>query len=128
MEEQDFEQMKADIGTREWISDNCYRGVAIGSMLWEFVTFEENKRYVLFINVYEAGSKTANYGILDDGTSYDHIDLYEAGRLGLNPDGDFDEFKNLVQRKIIAMANEENHIKEMIETDIEPAWHGFGKE
>ena len=97
-------------------------------MLWEFVTFEENKRYVLFINVYEAGSKTANYGILDDGTSYDHIDLYEAGRLGLNPDGDFDEFKNLVQRKIIAMANEENHIKEMIETDIEPAWHGFGKE
>lgn len=126
MNNDDFKRMQNDLKSTEWVGYNCYCGVAVGSMLWEFTMDMNDKcKQVLIINVYEAGVKFSGYGYLDDGTPYDHVDCYIATELGLKTSGKFEEFKESVQNAIITLSADDKHLKEMMESNMKPMWKGF---
>lgn len=126
MDSDDFERMQNDLGSDDWKWDNCYRGVAVGAMLWEFVMdMNDRREQVLIVNVYEAGVKFSGYGYLDDGTPYDHVDCYIATELGLKTSGKFEDFKESVQNAIITLSAEDKHLNKMMESDMKPMWKGF---
>lgn len=122
MDEDDFKRLQDNLQSEGFRADNCYRGVAAGSMLWEFVTFEGNNKNVLFINEYEAD--TGDYGKLKDGTPYDHTDCYVARRLGVKTNSSFEDFKESVMQAIQHIAIDSKMLAKF-ESEMEPKWYGF---
>ena len=129
MDNDDFKRMQHNMRLGKWASDNCYGGIAVGSLLWEFTTdVSSEKETKLLVQVYAAGTKFAGYGTLKDGTPYDHIDCYWGKQLGLIITGSFEDFKDSVQHAIMTLSADDKHIKEMIESNLKPMWYGFDPE
>ena len=125
MDEDDFKRLKEDMHSQEWRSNNCYRGVAAGSILWEFTTESEDRELILLVNVYEAGSAFEGYGSLKDGTPYENVDCYEANYLGLIFTGTFEDFRQSVEHAIWNIASEDKRMLAKFESEMEPKWYGF---
>lgn len=122
MTEDDYKRMQKMKKEKKVPSDNTFGGVAIGSVLFEWVGEDEYEDWdYYYVNCFEAGVD-AGYGNLDDGTPYDCIDHnlpFITTMLS------FDEFKRTVEKKIIYMANHSEDFKKKIEMNVEPKWYGF---
>ena len=120
MTEDDYKRLKTDINKEHCPSNNCYKGVAAGSILFEFGMDEDDHGTVPYINIYEAGNNTG-YGKLKDGTPYDCIDCDWWEDLDFS--GDFENFKQSAYKMIQETATD--HIKKAMEFDVKPMWNGF---
>ena len=103
-------------------SDNCYCGVAIGSLLFEFCIGDREDGIDLYVNVFEAGVDTG-YGYLEDDTPYDCIDVWAQDNM-FDFNVSYEEFKRNVIEFIKRDAQEYKY-SEKLDSDITPNWKGF---
>ena len=103
-------------------SNNCYCGVAIGSLLFEFCTGDREDGIDLYVNVFEAGIDTG-YGYLKDSTPYDCIDVWANDDM-FDFNVSYEEFKRNVIEFIKRDAQEYKY-SEKLDSDITPNWNGF---
>ena len=122
MTEDDYKRMQKMRKEKTVPSNNVFRGVAIGSLLFEWCGTEDYDDWdYYYVNCFEAGVDTG-YGNLNDGTPYDCIDHYLPF---VSTVLSFEEFKTAVEQKIIEMARIDYKFKQKIEADVEPKWYGF---
>ena len=123
MTEEEFLRLKEAIDNPSvYNSNNCYCGVAIGSLLFEFCTGDAEDGIDLYVNVFEAYIDTG-YGYLKDDTPYDCIDVWAQDDM-FDFNVSYEEFKRNVIEFIKRDAQEYKY-SEKLDVDVEPNWNGF---
>ena len=126
MDEKEFLRLKkAMLSDDEFDSNNCYKGVSIGSLLFEFCIGDRYDGIDLYVNVFEGGVDTG-YGYLEDGLPYDCIDVWAEDEM-FNFNVDYEEFKRNVIEFVKKDAERYKYI-EKLDSDLVPNWNGFEEE
>lgn len=122
MTEEEFLRLKKAMTNPDvYDLDNCYCGVAVGSLLFEFCTGYSDE-IDLYVSVFEAGVDSG-YGYLKDGTPYDCIDRYADDDM-FDFNVSYEEFKRNVIEYIERDAMEYKY-NEKLDSDMRPNWNGF---
>lgn len=130
MTKDDYERLRGDLKSFDWVLNNFYGGVSFGKLLIEFMTDYTGEENILYIGVYGACIDDGcgciiddGYGKLEDGTSYSLMNDLFPEIYDFDFHKSFEEFKTDVELIIDMNECNSEEIYQFANADIVPVWY-----